>query len=174
MGCANRQRWAKKRRKSKRICLQRQREQRMSFTPFGTLTFLLTQMTKLLNCRLNLILPSNSLLLFLLVHWFSFFFRLILDFILFLLKCYWGSEGYLVLWAEKRKLPMQRAKYEYLRGKVLDVFPEYKKEAEDHLSKAVSKKWKCFWFMGSLFFFFLFLFLFCFIYYYYYYYNRLS
>lgn len=38
---------------------------------------------------------------------------------------------------EKRKLPMQRAKYEYLRGKVLDVFPDYKKEAEDHLSKAV-------------------------------------
>ncbi|KAL3824119.1 hypothetical protein ACJIZ3_020148 [Penstemon smallii] len=38
---------------------------------------------------------------------------------------------------EKRKLPAQRASYEYLRGKVLDVFPEYKKEAEDHLSKAV-------------------------------------
>ncbi|KAG8391317.1 hypothetical protein BUALT_Bualt01G0175300 [Buddleja alternifolia] len=30
-----------------------------------------------------------------------------------------------------------RATYEYLRGKVLDVFPEYKKEAEDHLSKAL-------------------------------------
>ncbi|PIN06196.1 hypothetical protein CDL12_21244 [Handroanthus impetiginosus] len=39
---------------------------------------------------------------------------------------------------EKRKTPLQRATYEYLRGKVLDVFPEYKKEAEDHLSKAVS------------------------------------
>ncbi|CAA2981827.1 tetratricopeptide repeat 5-like [Olea europaea subsp. europaea] len=38
---------------------------------------------------------------------------------------------------EKRKSPMQRATYEYLRGKILDVFPEYKKEAEDHLSKAV-------------------------------------
>ncbi|KAI3467020.1 hypothetical protein Pfo_023683 [Paulownia fortunei] len=38
---------------------------------------------------------------------------------------------------EKRKTPVQRATYEYLRGKVLDVFPEYKKEAEDHLSKAV-------------------------------------
>ncbi|KAK6157618.1 hypothetical protein DH2020_011866 [Rehmannia glutinosa] len=38
---------------------------------------------------------------------------------------------------EKRKTPVQRATYEYLRGKILDVFPEYKKEAEDHLSKAV-------------------------------------
>ncbi|GFQ06885.1 tetratricopeptide repeat protein 5 [Phtheirospermum japonicum] len=38
---------------------------------------------------------------------------------------------------EKRKTPAQRANYEYLRGKVLDVLPEYKKEAEDHLSKAV-------------------------------------
>ncbi|KAL6573765.1 hypothetical protein OROHE_002224 [Orobanche hederae] len=38
---------------------------------------------------------------------------------------------------EKRKTPVQRASYEYLRGKVLDVFPEYKKEAEDHLIKAV-------------------------------------
>ncbi|KAL0396744.1 UNVERIFIED_CONTAM: Tetratricopeptide repeat protein 5 [Sesamum calycinum] len=38
---------------------------------------------------------------------------------------------------QERKTPMQRATYEYLRGKVLDVFPEYKKEAEDHLSKAV-------------------------------------
>ncbi|EYU29381.1 hypothetical protein MIMGU_mgv1a0235091mg, partial [Erythranthe guttata] len=37
---------------------------------------------------------------------------------------------------EKRKTPLQRATYEYLRGKVLDVFPEYRKEAEDHLSKA--------------------------------------
>lgn len=32
---------------------------------------------------------------------------------------------------------MQRATYEYLRGKIVDVFPEYRKEAEDHLSKAV-------------------------------------
>ncbi|KAL7001053.1 hypothetical protein U1Q18_002207 [Sarracenia purpurea var. burkii] len=38
---------------------------------------------------------------------------------------------------EQRKLPMQRATYEYLRGKILDVFPDYRKEAEDHLSKAV-------------------------------------
>lgn len=35
---------------------------------------------------------------------------------------------------------MQRATYEYLRGKILDVFPEYRKEAEDHLSKAVRNK----------------------------------
>jgi hypothetical protein len=35
---------------------------------------------------------------------------------------------------------MQRATYEYLRGKILDVFPDYRKEAEDHLSKAVSEK----------------------------------
>ncbi|KAE9450953.1 hypothetical protein C3L33_17134, partial [Rhododendron williamsianum] len=39
--------------------------------------------------------------------------------------------------SQQRKLPMQRATYEYLRGKILDVFPEYRKEAEDHLSKAV-------------------------------------
>lgn len=39
---------------------------------------------------------------------------------------------------EQRKLPAQRAKYEYLRGKILDVLPDYRKEAEDHLSKAVS------------------------------------
>ncbi|KAM7484619.1 hypothetical protein LguiA_000628 [Lonicera macranthoides] len=38
---------------------------------------------------------------------------------------------------EQRKLPMQRATHEYLRGKVLDVFTDYRKEAEDHLSKAV-------------------------------------
>ncbi|KAE8022795.1 hypothetical protein FH972_008565 [Carpinus fangiana] len=38
---------------------------------------------------------------------------------------------------EQRKSPMQRATYEYLRGKILDVFPDYRKEAEDHLSKAV-------------------------------------
>ncbi|KAL3501820.1 hypothetical protein ACH5RR_036269 [Cinchona calisaya] len=38
---------------------------------------------------------------------------------------------------EKRKSPMQRAEYEYLRGKVLDVFSDYRKDAEDHLSKAV-------------------------------------
>ncbi|XVE84909.1 hypothetical protein DITRI_Ditri17bG0049300 [Diplodiscus trichospermus] len=39
--------------------------------------------------------------------------------------------------AEQRKLPVQRATYEYLRGKILDVLPDYRKEAEDHLSKAV-------------------------------------
>ncbi|CAA6661257.1 unnamed protein product [Spirodela intermedia] len=38
---------------------------------------------------------------------------------------------------EKRKSPLQRASFEYLRGKILDVFPDYRKEAEDHLSKAV-------------------------------------
>ncbi|KAF3432235.1 hypothetical protein FNV43_RR26974 [Rhamnella rubrinervis] len=38
---------------------------------------------------------------------------------------------------EQRRFPMQRATFEYLRGKILDVFSEYKKEAEDHLSKAV-------------------------------------
>lgn len=41
--------------------------------------------------------------------------------------------------AEQRRLPTQRATYEFLRGKILDVFPEYRKEAEDHLSKAVSE-----------------------------------
>ncbi|KAA8532609.1 hypothetical protein F0562_032575 [Nyssa sinensis] len=39
--------------------------------------------------------------------------------------------------SEQRKSPMQRATYEYLRGKILDAFPDYRKEAEDHLSKAV-------------------------------------
>nr|XP_029121757.1 tetratricopeptide repeat protein 5 isoform X5 [Elaeis guineensis] len=38
---------------------------------------------------------------------------------------------------EQRKSPLQRAVYEFLRGKILDVFPDYHKEAEDHLSKAV-------------------------------------
>ncbi|KAJ9163282.1 hypothetical protein P3X46_022965 [Hevea brasiliensis] len=38
---------------------------------------------------------------------------------------------------EQRKSSIQRATYEYLRGKILDVLPEYRKEAEDHLSKAV-------------------------------------
>ncbi|PWA49560.1 hypothetical protein CTI12_AA478120 [Artemisia annua] len=38
---------------------------------------------------------------------------------------------------EQRKLPTQRATYEYLKGKMLDVLPEYSKKAEDHLSKAV-------------------------------------
>lgn len=38
---------------------------------------------------------------------------------------------------EERESPSQRASYEFLRGKILDVFPDYRKEAEDHLSKAV-------------------------------------
>nr|CAD1834668.1 unnamed protein product [Ananas comosus var. bracteatus] len=38
---------------------------------------------------------------------------------------------------ERRKSPQQRAVYEFLRGKILDVFADYRKEAEDHLSKAV-------------------------------------
>lgn len=38
---------------------------------------------------------------------------------------------------EQRKTPQQRAVYEFLRGKILDVFPDYHKEAEDHLSKAM-------------------------------------
>ncbi|KAK7269843.1 hypothetical protein RIF29_22605 [Crotalaria pallida] len=38
---------------------------------------------------------------------------------------------------EQRKSLLQRATFEYLRGKILDVFPDYRKEAEDHLSKAV-------------------------------------
>lgn len=38
---------------------------------------------------------------------------------------------------EQRKSSQQRAVYEFLRGKILDVFPDYHKEAEDHLSKAV-------------------------------------
>ncbi|KAI4340756.1 hypothetical protein MLD38_025564 [Melastoma candidum] len=38
---------------------------------------------------------------------------------------------------ENRTLPPQRATYEYLRGKILDAFPDYRKEAEDHLAKAV-------------------------------------
>ncbi|XP_054791104.1 uncharacterized protein LOC129322780 isoform X3 [Prosopis cineraria] len=38
---------------------------------------------------------------------------------------------------EERKSPMQRATFEYLRGKILDVCPDYNKEAEEHLSKAV-------------------------------------
>ncbi|KAL8143248.1 hypothetical protein V2J09_016280, partial [Rumex salicifolius] len=61
---------------------------------------------------------------------------------------------------EQRKTPVQRATYEYLRGKILDVFLDYKKEAEDHLSKAVklnpslSDAWlclgNCLWKKGDL------------------------
>lgn len=46
---------------------------------------------------------------------------------------------YNIYLTEQRRLPMQRATYEYLKGKILDVVPEYKKDAEDHLSKAVCK-----------------------------------
>lgn len=62
--------------------------------------------------------------------------------------------------SEMRKQPTRRAVYEYMRGKVLDVFPEYCKEAEDHLSKAVkldpslADAWlclgNCFWKKGDL------------------------
>ncbi|XP_043696113.1 tetratricopeptide repeat protein 5-like [Telopea speciosissima] len=61
---------------------------------------------------------------------------------------------------EERKSPTQRATYEFLRGKILDVFPDYRKEAEDHLSKAVklnpslSDAWlclgNCIWKKGDL------------------------
>lgn len=61
---------------------------------------------------------------------------------------------------EFRKSAMQRATYEHLKGKILDVIPEYKKEAEDHLSKAVklnpslTDAWlslgNCFWKKGDL------------------------
>ncbi|XP_078438988.1 uncharacterized protein LOC144709330 isoform X4 [Wolffia australiana] len=60
----------------------------------------------------------------------------------------------------KRTSPLQRASFEYLRGKILDVFPVYRKEAEDHLSKAVklnpslSDAWlclgNCIWKKGDL------------------------
>ncbi|KAJ8447639.1 hypothetical protein Cgig2_031693 [Carnegiea gigantea] len=62
--------------------------------------------------------------------------------------------------AEFRKSAMQRATFEHLKGKILDVIPEYKKEAEDHLSKAVklnpslTDAWlslgNCFWKKGDL------------------------
>nr|POF17168.1 tetratricopeptide repeat protein 5 [Quercus suber] len=62
---------------------------------------------------------------------------------------------------KQRKSPLQRATYEYLRGKILDVFPDYWKEAEDHLSKAVklnpslADPWlclgNCIWKKGDLF-----------------------
>lgn len=59
-----------------------------------------------------------------------------------------------------RKSATDRATYEHLKGKVLDVFPDYKKEAEEHLSKAVklnpslTDAWlslgNCFWKKGEL------------------------
>ncbi|KAL2488505.1 Uncharacterized protein Fot_41797 [Forsythia ovata] len=50
-----------------------------------------------------------------------------------------NRSGVIFQETQKRKSPMQRATYEYLRGNILDVFPEYKKDAEDHLSKAKRK-----------------------------------
>lgn len=47
------------------------------------------------------------------------------------------TSYFFIYLADQRKFPQQRAMYEYLRGKILDVFPDYRKEAEDHLSKAV-------------------------------------
>lgn len=38
-----------------------------------------------------------------------------------------------------RKNPQRRAQWEYLSGKVLDVGPDYCREAEEHLSKSVMK-----------------------------------
>ncbi|XP_044348718.1 tetratricopeptide repeat protein 5 isoform X2 [Triticum aestivum] len=38
---------------------------------------------------------------------------------------------------EQRKSPEERVIYEFLMGKILDAFPDYCKEAEEHLSKAV-------------------------------------
>ncbi|OEL25109.1 Tetratricopeptide repeat protein 5 [Dichanthelium oligosanthes] len=38
---------------------------------------------------------------------------------------------------EQKKSPQQRGVFEFLRGKILDAFHDYNKEAEDHLSKAV-------------------------------------
>ncbi|KAF9600789.1 hypothetical protein IFM89_012528 [Coptis chinensis] len=52
--------------------------------------------------------------------------------------------------SEQWKSTSQRANFEFLRGKILDVFPDYRKEAEDHLSKAVklnpsfADAWLCF------------------------------
>lgn len=42
-----------------------------------------------------------------------------------------------LVYADHRRPSSRRALFEYLRGKALDVGPEYCKEAEDHLSKAV-------------------------------------
>ena len=45
-----------------------------------------------------------------------------------------------LLLSEQKKSPQQRGVFEFLRGKILDVFPDYHKEAEDHLSKAVCSR----------------------------------
>ncbi|XP_024047393.1 tetratricopeptide repeat protein 5 isoform X2 [Citrus clementina] len=79
-----------------------------------------TQMTKYPNCKTNRISLSDSSIPSLP---FSF------------------SGAHVIatadLCTEQRKSPIQRATYEYLKGKILDVVPEYRKDAEDHLSKAV-------------------------------------
>ncbi|KAJ0971604.1 hypothetical protein J5N97_019563 [Dioscorea zingiberensis] len=61
---------------------------------------------------------------------------------------------------EERESRPQRASYEFLRGKILEAFPDYRKEAEDHLSKAVklnpslAEAWlslgNCIWKKGDL------------------------
>ncbi|KAL6608004.1 hypothetical protein ACP70R_041067 [Stipagrostis hirtigluma subsp. patula] len=61
-------------------------------------------------------------------------------------------------YGKQRKSPHQRGVYEFLRGKILDVFPDYQKEAEDHLSKALNPSlvdaWlclgNCIWKKGDL------------------------
>ncbi|GKE01367.1 serine carboxypeptidase-like protein 16 [Tanacetum coccineum] len=40
---------------------------------------------------------------------------------------------------EQRNLHTQHATYEYLKGKILDIFTEYLNKAKDHLSKAVQE-----------------------------------
>lgn len=62
--------------------------------------------------------------------------------------------------ADCRKNPQRRAQWEYLSGKVLDVGPDYCREAEEHLSKSVKldpsmvDAWcclgNCFWKKGDL------------------------
>lgn len=55
--------------------------------------------------------------------------------------------------ADHKKSVPQRASFEYLRGKTLDIFPEYCKEAEDHLSKAVCEINKSFlWYFCKIVF----------------------
>ncbi|GJS91985.1 metallo-hydrolase/oxidoreductase superfamily protein [Tanacetum coccineum] len=41
--------------------------------------------------------------------------------------------------AKQRNLHTQHATYEYLKGKILDIFTEYSNKAKDHLSKAVQE-----------------------------------
>ncbi|XP_020522848.1 tetratricopeptide repeat protein 5-like isoform X2 [Amborella trichopoda] len=59
---------------------------------------------------------------------------------------------------EKRVSSLERATYEYLRGKILDVFPEHCKEVEDHLSTAITLNsfiqdaWLCLDILGNSYF----------------------